>query len=99
MSAIIECQCTHYTSSGGRYRVYHDGEVLLKSCRDPLHDAARALVDKGVTGRLQMKHVGSPMIEMEGLIAVLATLTVVEGQSTSARLGKWAPHWAQKEAV
>ena len=29
MSAIIDIEPTHVTGSGQRYRVYHDGDVLV----------------------------------------------------------------------
>jgi hypothetical protein len=90
MSAIIEIECSHTTASGSRYRVWHDGSVLLESCRDPLTDGARALVKRGVTGRVQMKRVGSSSIDMHGLIAVLATRTISEGQTSIPRFAKWA---------
>lgn len=97
MSAVIDVERTHATGSGERYRVWHDGEILISSCREPLCDGARALVSKGVTGRVQMRRVGSARIDMHGLIAVLATLTVTEGQSGGPRFVRWSPHWASKE--
>ena len=90
MSAIIEIEQTHVTGTGPRYSVYHDGALLIQSCRDPLTDGARALVKRGVTGRLQMKRIGSSSIDMEGLIAVLASLTVSEGQIGQPRFARWS---------
>lgn len=98
MSAIIDIEATHVTGSGQRYRVYHDGEVLIESCREPLCDGARALVEKGVTGRVQMRRAGSHEITMQGLIAVLAAKTVSEGQISGPRLVRWSPHWAAEAA-
>ncbi|KFB11058.1 hypothetical protein [Nitratireductor basaltis] len=96
MSAIIEIERTHATASGERFRVWHEGEILVKSCREPLCDGARALVAKGVTGRVQMRRKGSDQIDMQGLIAVLATQTVTEGQSSGPRFTKWFQHWASE---
>lgn len=93
MSAIIEIEPTHVTSTGQRYRVWCDGSVLIESTREPLCNSARALVERGVTGRLQMRRRGRHQIDAEGLIAVLATLTVTEGQITGPRFAKWSPHW------
>lgn len=92
MSAIIEIERTHVTASGARYRVWHDGSVLVESAREPLCSGARALVDKGVTGRVQMRRRGSDQIDIEGLIAVLAAKTVSEGQDASVRFAKWSPY-------
>ena len=98
MSAVVDIEAIHRTSSGQRYRVYHDGAVLIESCREPLCDAARALVSKGVTGRVQMRRLGKQQIDMEGLIAVLATQTVTEGQTAAPRFADWSPHWAAEGA-
>ena len=73
MSAVIEIE---EIANRGNYRVWHDGEMIIESCREPLTDAARIMVKKGITGRIQMKRRGSNKIDIEGLIAVLATLTV-----------------------
>ena len=99
MSAVIEIEPTKITGAGQRFRVWHDGEVLLPSSRNQFTDGARALVDKGVTGRLQMKRVGRDQIDAEGLIAVLATLTVSEGQNHGPLVVKLSPHWAAESAV
>ena len=97
MSAIIEIEPIHTTTKGQRYRVWHNGEVLLKSARDPEHEAARELSKIGVTGRLQTKRKGRDQIDMEGLIAVMATQTIIEGDKIQPRLAKWSPHWAASQ--
>lgn len=86
MSALIEIEPTHITSSGQRYRVYHDGSVLMDSTREPMTNAARALSKMGVTGRLQARRRGSSRIDMEGLISVLATRCVTETELHGPRL-------------
>ena len=44
--------------AGGRggyvYSVIHDGKLLVERSRDPECDAARALLAKGITGKLVM---------------------------------------------
>jgi len=100
MSAIIEIERTHATTSGSRYRVWHDGSVLIESCREPLTDGARALVKKGVTSsRVQMKRIGTSSIDMHGLIAVLATLTVSEGQTGIPRFTEWSEYVAPEASA
>lgn len=93
MSAIVDIEQIKIGARGYRYRVWHDGEVLVENTGEAMGAAARALVQKGVTGRMQMRRLGSPMIDMEGLIAVLATLTVSEGNDHGPRFAKWKPHW------
>jgi hypothetical protein len=98
MSAIVDIERTHYTSSGARYRVLLDGAVIVKSCRDVCGPTARALSAMGVTGRVQFRRLGHKQIDMEGLIAVLATKTVTEGDKISPRLTKWQAHFMAKAA-
>ena len=93
MSAVVDIELTHYTASGARYRVMHDGAVIVKSCRDVAGPTARALSAIGVTGRVQFRRLGNSQIDFEGLIAVLATKTVTESDKTSPRMGKWNPHF------
>ena len=89
MSAIIDIEATHVTGSGQRYRVWHNGEILIESCREPLCSAARELSKAGYTGRIETRDFGSEKVKSSGLIAVLATLTVTEGQSSGPRFSKW----------
>lgn len=97
MSAIVDVERTKLGARGYRYRVWHNGEILVENTGEPMGAAARALVDKGVTGRMQMRRLGSLMIDMEGLIAVSATLTVSEGNDHGPRIAKWKPHWLASE--
>ena len=76
MSAVIEIE---EINKGGTYRVWHEGELVLKSSSAPILDASRLFVTKGITGRIQMRRRGSDKIDMEGLIAVLATLRISDG--------------------
>ena len=98
MSAIIETEATHITSTGQRYRVWHDGEVLIESAREPLMEAARVLSSKGVTGRLRQVRKGRTGYDIEGLIAVLAPLTVTEGQTSGPRFAKWSAYDAIQDS-
>lgn len=92
MSAIIEIEESKFAPTGVRYRVWHDGQILLHSSKNPEMDAARALSAKGVTGRLQWKRKHRPQIDGSGLIAVLATLTISEGDSSAPRIVKWVEY-------
>ena len=80
---------------GGRagylYSVIHDGKLLVERSRDPEFDAARALVAKGVTGKLTMLDgkTGVPrtIIDIEGA----AKLRVVEESVNGLRFRKVTP--------
>lgn len=99
MSAIIDIERTHISGTGQRYRVWHDGNVLIESTKNAFFDSARALSAKGVTGRLQMRRKGRDQIDMTGLIAVAATFTISETERHGPRLIKWAPHFASEAAA
>ena len=92
MSAIIETEQTHVTSTGPRYRVWHNGNILIESARSPETEAARVLSGMGITGRLRSVRKGRTGYDTEGLIAVLATLTVTEGQTGGPRFAKWSAY-------
>jgi hypothetical protein len=43
-----------WTTAGYRYSVVFDGDLLVERSRDPECDAARALMAKGITGKLTL---------------------------------------------
>ncbi len=77
-------------ASGYRYDVTLDGETIVRRSKSPLTDAARALVSKGIAGRIVLRHAG--IGTQGGLIAVLATLTASEGDRSAPRFVKWTPN-------
>ncbi len=74
---------------GQHYRVHHAGEVLIEDCWNPEYDAARALLAKGVTGKVEVwrgdQHASTIDVE------VAAGLTVVENANSGPRLAPWVP--------
>lgn len=60
MAHRIEVEHAKYTRSGSKrrqmWRVWFRGEVLIPECRYPLGDAARVLLARGVTGKIEMCH-------------------------------------------
>lgn len=89
MSAIIDIERIGAASKGLRYRVWHNDEVLLDTCREPLCEAARALSRMGITGRILMRRKGKSGFDMTGLIAVMAAQTVNESERHGPRFGKY----------
>jgi hypothetical protein len=63
--------------ANGRYSVLFDGKLLVEGSRDPECDAARALLAKGITGKLTMLDgkTGRPRT----IIEKAAKMTVEEG--------------------
>ncbi len=76
---------------GDRWRVAHDGIVIVKSSREPEHDAARALSALGLTGTIETRHIGSTVVSMRLDILKAASRTVIENERTGPTFGRWQP--------
>jgi hypothetical protein len=49
----VAAEAIGYGARGPVYRVTYAGEVLIEACRCPLFDSCRALLARGITGRLE----------------------------------------------
>lgn len=78
-----------------RYRVLHDGAVLIESTWNPEYEAARALVAKGVTGQCEVWRNERPYPCGVMDIERAARLTVIETRKDGPRLAKWRPFAAE----
>jgi hypothetical protein len=78
-------------AGGPVYRVTYDGQTLLARCRCPLLDACRALLAKGVTGRLELCSPGSASFDVSIDIEEGAKWTILETETESLRLVRWTP--------
>lgn len=67
------------------------GPVLVKATRVPLCDSARALLARGIRGRVELWDRQHPYPRMLGDIETLARLTVREDEVTSPRFVVWKP--------
>lgn len=76
---------------GQRYSVHHGDIVLVQSTRDPEFDACRALLAKGLTGRLEIWRHGTTFPAMRLDIAMGAGLTVEESDRIGPRFARWRP--------
>jgi hypothetical protein len=98
----IYSEVARMTSSGVRYAIRlgaADGGVLLANCRLPLLDGARALIQRGITGRFELWSADLPYTRMHGDIEKCAGLTVEENNKTSARFRKWQPDLRPRDGV
>ena len=75
--------------AGYLYSVTHEGKLLVDRSRDPECDAARALLAKGITGKLVMcdGKTGIPRTIIN--IEMGAKLTVSEESRDGLRFRKW----------
>jgi hypothetical protein len=73
-----------YGARGPRYQVRMnkpDGMVIVNATTEPLFAAARVLLSKGVTGKLQLWDSIRPYCRLQGDIERLAGMTVSEGDA------------------
>jgi hypothetical protein len=87
----IELHVVRYGGRGPVYRVSYDGQTLLASSRCPLLDACRALLTRGVTGRLELWRSGRTSFDVAADIEEGAKWTILETETESLRLARWTP--------
>jgi hypothetical protein len=88
----VEIELTHNTSSGARFRVTHLGETLIESARDPEYEACRALLAKGIKGKMVTYSRGSLVTRMRIDIETGAKLTIIENAKEGPRRARYRPH-------
>jgi hypothetical protein len=69
----------------------HAGKVLIESTRNPEFDACRALLARGITGRLEVWRPGRVSADMRLDIERGARLTIRETDDRGLRLVRWEP--------
>ena len=87
----IEAQVIRYGARGPVYRVRCADEVLISACRSPLLDSCRALLARGITGRLELWRAGKATFDAACDIQLGAQYTVIESETESVRLARWSP--------
>ena len=87
----VEIERTNLTENGQRYRVMCAGEILAEGRRNPIFDACRALLARGITGRLEVWRRGKTNADMQLDIAKGAALAIEESDKKSIRLRRWVP--------
>jgi hypothetical protein len=87
----VEIERTNLTENGQRYRVMCAGEILAEGRRNPIFDACRALLARGITGRLEVWRRGRTSADMQLGIGKGAGLTVAENDYDGLRLRPYKP--------
>lgn len=91
MTTKVFIERTKIVTDGARYRVTReDGTTLIEGSRVPEHDACRALLAEGVTGKLAIWRKGKSHPDMFLDIERAAGRTVSEGKDGIA-FRKWKP--------
>jgi hypothetical protein len=73
----------------GRHRVEYLGETLVEASDDPAFDAARALLARGMRGRMQTRMAGSPHASLRLSIEWGARTCTRESPTEGPRFAKW----------
>lgn len=76
---------------GLRYRATYLGSILVESSRNLEFDACRALLARGITGKLQVWRAGTASADMCLDIERGAGLTIHETDASGPRLARWKP--------
>ena len=98
---VIEPTSIH-GERGQHYRVYFDGVVLIDDTWNPKFEACRALVARGITGRMEVWRAGKAHANMiVPSIEEAARWTVVENEKEGPVIKRWEPMPAhlQEKAV
>jgi hypothetical protein len=94
----VELEPIALTEHGQRYRVTYAGETLVEGRRNPIFDACRALLARGVTGRLEVWRPGKQGADMQLDIELGAMFAIKETAKESLRLVPWHPWWLIPDA-
>jgi hypothetical protein len=78
-----------FKNSGYRYRVIHEGAILIEDTSNPEYDACKALLAKGFTGCLETYRGNTPCMRLD--IKKGAKLTIEETPTQGPRKVKYRP--------
>src|SRR6516225_3604793 len=90
-STRVELEPIGLTEHGRRYRVTYAGEILVEGRRNSIFDACRALLARGITGRLKVWRPGKTSADMQLDIERGAGLAIKETATESLRIVTWEP--------
>jgi hypothetical protein len=90
-STPVELEPLGLTEHGQRYRVTHAGETLVEGRRNPIFDACRVLLARGISGRLEVWRRGKTSADMQLDIERGAGLAIKETATESLRIVTWEP--------
>jgi hypothetical protein len=90
-SIRVELEPAGLTEHGQRYRVTYAGKTLFEGRRNPIFDACRALLARGITGRLEVWRRGKTNADMQLDIELGARLAICETAIESLRVVPWRP--------
>jgi zinc-finger of acetyl-transferase ESCO len=97
----VDVTVIKYGGRGPVYRVMHAGEVLIAKCHCPLFYACRALLARGITGRLELWRAGRGSFDGACDITTGAQWGIKETKTKSIHLVLWSrptpiPPWRMR---
>jgi hypothetical protein len=102
---IIVAQCPRRNdgSFNPDFMAWYQGELIVAASREPLFEACRVLLARGLSGPIEMWDRSQPFQRMRTTIETGASLTVEES-GTGARFRKWRASrverpWAAKSGA
>jgi hypothetical protein len=98
-STRVDLEPIDLTENGRRYRVTYAGETLVEGCRNPIFDACRALLARGITGPLEVWRPGKASWDMRLDIEKGAGAVIVETAAQSLRVASVSPDPSKRPAV
>jgi hypothetical protein len=90
-STRVELEPIGLTEHGQRYRVTYAGVTLVEGRRNPIFDACRALLARGITGWLEVWRRGKASADMQLDIERGPGLAIKETATESLRIVRWRP--------
>jgi hypothetical protein len=91
----IWIEATGLGGRGQRYRVTHNGVLLIGSTKNPEFDSARALLARGIVGQVEVwRHdVNYPAMRFD--VEKAAKLTIEESDRSGPRFIRWQPRFEE----
>ena len=81
-----------YGSRGAIYSAVYNGEIIVKGCSSSvIHEVARQLRSRGITGKLEMWDHEHPYPLMTGDIEGMAKWTISETDKGGIKKVRWKP--------
>jgi hypothetical protein len=85
----VDIESIGLTEQGQRYRATYAGDILAEGRRNPIFDACRALLARGITGWLEVWRTGKTSADMQLDIERGAGLAICETATESLRVVPW----------
>jgi hypothetical protein len=92
-STRVKIEPIGLTEQGQRYRVTYAGDTLVEGRRNPIFDACRALLARGIIGWLEVWRPRKASADMQLDIEYGAGLAVWESEKHSLRTVAWRPRF------